>query len=239
MRQRRQTYQRTTYVPGTSRPPVLFWAVGAVLALGAVAGAVLVFADEDQAESPRPVAASSPATSPPTSAPITTASVVPPRTVPTPTPTPTQSKAPTPTRPPVDLGKPYEVLSVTDGDTIRVLYGGVSEPVRFIGIDTPETRNPNTPVECFGPEASDFASRMLEGKRVFLVRDGAQDDRDQYGRLMRFVFTADGTNVNALLVRKGYATFEDRFPIRRAFRDELARAEASARANDRGLWAAC
>lgn len=128
---------------------------------------------------------------------------------------------------------------MTDGDTIRVNYGGVSEPVRFIGIDTPETRNPNTSVECFGPEASDFVARLLEGTTVFLVRDGAQADRDRYGRLLRFVYTSDGTNVNTLLVRKGYATFEDGYPIQDPFRKDLSRAESKARADDRGLWAAC
>lgn len=140
---------------------------------------------------------------------------------------------------PESLGPLHEVLAVTDGDTIRVAFDGVNEPVRLIGIDTPEIGHSGVPSDCLGPEAADFTARLLSGQRVHLVRDGAQGDRDPYDRLLRFVFTADGKNVNLMLVRRGYATYEDRYPIAEPFRSQLRRAQEQARQRDRGLWSAC
>ena len=233
MRRSRPTYQRTVYVPNGTPFPWIRWNLVAGVAGLAILVLILVVTRPDHSGTHQQVAARSPV------AESTHAPTTPTATPPEPSPSPTPSPSPEPSPPRVDLGKAYEVLSVTDGDTIRVLYQGASEPVRFIGIDTPETRNPNTPVECFGPEASAFTTKLLAGGSVFLVRDGGQDDRDQYGRLLRFVYTSEGTNVNALIVRKGFGTFENQYPVREPYREELSRAAVAAERDGLGLWGAC
>ncbi len=90
---------------------------------------------------------------------------------------------------------------VADGDTIQVEINGREEDIRFIGIDTPEVYGG---VECGGPEASASMKRMLKpGDRVNLVRDRTQDNRDYYGRLLRYV-ELDGQDLGRKqLVRAG------------------------------------
>ncbi len=101
------------------------------------------------------------------------------------------------------------VERVVDGDTIIV--EGVGR-VRLIGVDTPETVHPNRPVEFFGKDASAFAKRLLEGKRVRLEYD--QERQDRYGRALAYVYLADGTFVNAEIIRRGYGHAYTRFPFR-------------------------
>ena len=93
-----------------------------------------------------------------------------------------------------------QVDSVIDGDTFRLESG---EKVRLMGIDAPETHHPRKPVEYFGKEATEFAKKMLEGKLVRLELD--VQERDQYGRLLAYVYLEDSTFVNAELVKQGYA----------------------------------
>ena len=98
------------------------------------------------------------------------------------------------------------VTSITDGDTIRVRTAdGADEPVRLIGIDTPETRDPRRPVECFGREASaQMAALLPVGTRVRLERDA--ELRDRYERLLAYVWRIDdGLHVNEALVAAGWA----------------------------------
>ncbi len=121
------------------------------------------------------------------------------------------------------------VERVVDGDTIIV--EGVGR-VRLIGVDTPETVHPNRPVEFFGKEASAFAKRLLEGKRVRLEYD--QERRDRYGRTLAYVYLADGTFVNAEIIRRGYGHAYTRSPFRHMEAFRLF--EREARNNRRGLW---
>lgn len=123
------------------------------------------------------------------------------------------------------------VERVVDGDTF-VLSGG--ERVRLIGIDTPETVKPGTEPEPFGPEASQFAKELLEGKRVRLEWDAER--RDRYDRLLAYVYLEDGTFVNQLLVEEGYARTLT-VPPNTRYAGQLARAEAEARQERKGLWA--
>jgi micrococcal nuclease len=130
------------------------------------------------------------------------------------------------------------VVRVVDGDTIRVrLKGGRVERVRYIGVDTPESVKPDTPVQCFAEQASAFNRRLVAGRQVTLVGD--VEPRDRYGRLLAYVYRRpDGLFVNAELVRRGYARPltippDVRFAARfRALAEEARRAA-------RGLWAAC
>lgn len=127
------------------------------------------------------------------------------------------------------------VSRVVDGDTIEVLTGGGEEDVRYIGVDTPETVKPGTPVQCYGPEASAFNHRLMGGRGVELVFD--RERRDVYGRLLAYVYV-DETLVNAELVRRGLARTLEIEP-NTAMADRLGRLEQEAAAAGRGLWGAC
>jgi micrococcal nuclease len=79
------------------------------------------------------------------------------------------------------------VVRAVDGDTLEVaIDGGTTETVRLIGVDTPETVKPDTPVQCFGPRASRFEHRRVEGHRVRLLT--GVEPRDYYGRLLAYVW---------------------------------------------------
>jgi micrococcal nuclease len=129
------------------------------------------------------------------------------------------------------------VVSVVDGDTIRVRYvSGHIGPVRYIGIDTPETP-PDGQAACYGEPAARFNAGLVSGERVRLIQD--RDRRDRYGRLLAYVYRErDRLFVNAELVRRGYAqplTIPPNVTYAKKFRT-LASQARSAR---RGLWAHC
>jgi micrococcal nuclease len=128
------------------------------------------------------------------------------------------------------------VVKVTDGDTIHVLLaGGRDERVRYIGIDTPESVKPNTPVQCYAEKASHYNSSLVAGREVTLRLDAEQ--RDRYGRLLAYVY-AGHTFVNRVLVARGYARTLT-IPPNVAHADEFARLAHRAEARGIGLWRAC
>jgi micrococcal nuclease len=130
-----------------------------------------------------------------------------------------------------------QVVRVVDGDTIRVRIGDRMERVRYIGIDTPESVKPGTPVQCFAKRASAANAALVAGRQVRLVADVEQ--RDRYGRLLAYVYREpDGAFVNARLVRDGFARTLT-IPPNVAHAAELARLAAQARGAERGLWRAC
>jgi micrococcal nuclease len=130
-----------------------------------------------------------------------------------------------------------KVVRVVDGDTIHVMVGGVEEKVRYIGVDTPETVKPGTPVQCYGKRASAFNHALVDGERVRLEQDA--EARDRYGRLLAYVYRErDGRFVNAELVRRGFAQPLTIAP-NVAHRDEFASLARTARQAGKGLWGAC
>ncbi len=129
------------------------------------------------------------------------------------------------------------VVKVVDGDTIHVQLGGVREKVRYIGIDTPETKDPRRPVQCYGQRAADFNEQLVGGERVRLVLDVQQ--RDRYGRLLAYVYRVrDGLFVNAELARLGYARALTIPPDVR-YAERFAALAREAREQGRGLWSGC
>jgi len=91
---------------------------------------------------------------------------------------------------------------VIDGDTLDVVLGGETIRVRLLNIDTPETKKRNTPVECLGPEASEYLARLLPaGSAVTLSYD--RERTDQYGRTLAAVITSDGENASVELAVRG------------------------------------
>lgn len=127
------------------------------------------------------------------------------------------------------------VSRVVDGDTFEISVDGATDDVRMIGVDTPETVKPGSPVECFGPQASDFTHRLLDGRTVRLEFD--RERRDVYDRLLAYVYLGDRF-VNAELVDGGYARTLEIEP-NTSHAGELARLEEEAGAAGRGLWGVC
>jgi micrococcal nuclease len=129
-----------------------------------------------------------------------------------------------------------QVVRVVDGDTIQVrLDGGATERVRYIGIDTPESVKPGTPVQCFAKKASHFNAGLVAGRDVTLKTDA--EERDRYGRLLAYVY-AGPEFVNRELVARGYARTLT-IPPNVAHADEFAALARRARQAGLGLWRAC
>ena len=127
------------------------------------------------------------------------------------------------------------VLRAVDGDTIEVLVDGEREDVRYIGVDTPETVKPGTPVQCFGPQAHQFNARLVTHRRVRLVF--GVERRDVYGRLLAYVYLGDRF-VNAELARRGLARTLT-IPPNDRFARRFKRLENAAARAGRGLWGGC
>lgn len=129
---------------------------------------------------------------------------------------------------------------VVDGDTLIVIENGQRLRIRLVGIDAPESVRPGAPVECYGPEASEFLKQTLPAQStVQLETDPIAGDKDKYGRLLRSVFTADGTNVAVSVAAAGmgreyiYAHKPSRYG------PEISAAQGKAQQAKTGLWGAC
>ncbi|MCD8484629.1 thermonuclease family protein [Candidatus Woesebacteria bacterium] len=126
-------------------------------------------------------------------------------------------------------------IRVIDGDTLKIASSESTLTIRVIGINTPETKDPRKPVECFGQEASQKMTELVQGQTVTLIADPSQTDRDRYDRLLRYVELSDGRDVGEILIREGYAqeyTYNSPYARQTIYRE----AEQEARDNQRGLW---
>lgn len=129
----------------------------------------------------------------------------------------------------------FEVLKVIDGDTVTIQMGDKKETVRMIGIDTPETNDTRTGVQCFGAEATAQLKKII-GKRVAVEKDAGEGERDKYDRLLAYLFSENGVNLNRKMIEDGYAyeyTYDDAYKYQKEFKavEEVAKEEG------RGLWA--
>jgi endonuclease YncB( thermonuclease family) len=135
-----------------------------------------------------------------------------------------------------------KVTKVTDGDTISVEVYGRVQPVRLIGVDTPETVAPDQPVGCFGREAVAYTEKVLTGRLVRLEMPRVGDSEDAYGRTLAYVYLntdKDGSYehlFNEDLIELGLArttTFSH------TYRREFEHLREDAEARGVGLWGAC
>ena len=129
----------------------------------------------------------------------------------------------------------YDVVKVIDGDTITVDAGGKKETVRLIGIDAPEI---GAKKECFSKEAEESVKNILSDVSIELEEDESQNDRDKYGRLLRYIILKDGSNFNKTLIREGSAR-EYTYKTAYKYQKEFKNAENEARKAKKGLWNAC
>lgn len=116
---------------------------------------------------------------------------------------------------------------VVDGDTIEVATEGITETVRYIGIDTPERGQPGY------RSASEANAALLGQGALWLARD--RSDRDRYGRLLRYVYNAEGELVNRAMIAQGWAQPAE-YPPDMAHADELRQAAVEAAQAGLGFW---
>ena len=182
----------------------------------------------------------SPTSSPPRAEPTTSTSGVsaaptvvapaPPSSLPSAVPAPSSTISST-TRPASRM--PVSLVRVVDGDTIVMRFaGGAEERVRLIGIDAPETSYPDQAVERMGRAATARISELLARGPLELERD--VEERDQYGRLLAYVW-AGQVFVNLELVREGFASVFT-VPPNVRYAEEFLGAQHEAREEERGLW---
>ena len=132
----------------------------------------------------------------------------------------------------------YTINHYVDGDTIAVNMNGSVETIRFIGVDTPETHKPNTPVQCYGPEAAAYTKmRISQFGKVRLQADPLDTNRDVYGRLLRYIYLPDNTLLNEDLIKTGHGFAYLDFPFSK--KAQFAADGQTAQAAKTGLWAVC
>lgn len=132
-----------------------------------------------------------------------------------------------------DIVEGHTVTRIVDGDTLWVNINEKEEKIRLVGINTPETEKELAPVECYADEAEDRLKEILSQKKVTLLRNKKGDDRDQFDRLLRYVFV-DGADVGAQLIEEGYAFAFRRYPHDRM--NFYIQQESQAKAKKKGMW---
>ncbi len=132
--------------------------------------------------------------------------------------------------PPVTKSGQFIVKRVVDGDTLLLQNGN---RVRLLGVDTPETKHPDKPVQPWGPEASEFTRQRVEGKQVRLEFD--KERRDRHGRILAYVYFKDRF-LNEELILVGLSPAVTRFPYSEAMKRKFRKAETAAREKKLGIW---
>ena len=131
---------------------------------------------------------------------------------------------------------PATVVRVVDGDTFLARVGGAAAVrVRIIGVDTPETVKPNTPVRCYGPQASTFTKHLLPAGTVVRAAHEDGGDVDRYGRQLWDVWLPDGRFLESVLAASGAARAYPYSP-QTEYADLLSALATQARTQRRGLW---
>lgn len=137
--------------------------------------------------------------------------------------------------PVADPASDGRVVEIVDGDTLVISVGGRRATTRLIGIDTPETKKPDTPVECYGPEATEFLRALVPPATSILVQRDVEG-RDHFGRLLSYVFRAeDGLFVNREILLQGFARPLP-IPPNTTFARDFAVVAEQARQQGRGMW---
>ncbi|MHC4149059.1 MAG: thermonuclease family protein [Planctomycetota bacterium] len=133
--------------------------------------------------------------------------------------------------------KTFTIVNVVDGDTVDIdVEDGEYEHtrIRLWGVDTPETKHPQTGVMHFGPEAADFTTKLALSKEVTVYLDTENQTRGYYGRLLAYVRLSDSAFLNELLLTEGFAYADLRFD--HSLYNKYKQLEAGARSQKKGLW---
>jgi micrococcal nuclease len=139
-----------------------------------------------------------------------------------------------------------KVLSVVDGDTLKVNYNAKEESVRLIGIDAPESRinkkakqdaqrsgEDLKTITAMGKEATNYVKTLVQPGDIVKIEFDVQR-RDKYGRLLAYVYLSDGKMLNEEIVKAGYADLMT-IPPDVKYQERFLKAYREARENKRGL----
>ena len=132
-----------------------------------------------------------------------------------------------------NLPKTGRVTAVFDGDTVLLESG---KRVRYLGIDAPEVAHRGEVSDCYGDQSRAANSRLVLHRMVRLEYD--RESRDPYGRILAYVWLADGTCVNAALLRGGFAWLQEP-PKGFKHRGDFLDAQREALRQRSGMWSAC
>lgn len=133
----------------------------------------------------------------------------------------------------------YPVQKVIDGDTIAVEVSGEEKRIRILGINTPESVDPERPVECYGIEASLYLKQLLTGSKVKIHYDNAKPRIDDYGRILAYIESPSQADIGTIMIEKGYAyeyTYHNEWYSKQKIYKNL---EKNAKNSLLGLWEAC
>ena len=122
---------------------------------------------------------------------------------------------------------------LVDGDTIAVKMNGTVEKIWLIGVDTPETNKPNTPVQCYGPAAAAYTKSRIGSQRIRLEADSLSSNRDRFNRLLRYVYPPDGSNLDEAIIQNGYGFCYPYFRFTKSL--QFATAQQQAMEANKGL----
>ena len=128
----------------------------------------------------------------------------------------------------------YEVTQIIDGDSFKIKINKKEVEVRLLGINTTEI----TPqIECYSLEAKKYLTDHLQNQKVFLLEDQNNTDKDIYGRLLRYAYLPDNQQINALLLKNGYAYYYPYFDL--AYSKYFRKLENDAKQKKKGIWGEC
>ncbi|MDN7241448.1 thermonuclease family protein [Planococcus sp. N028] len=127
-----------------------------------------------------------------------------------------------------------EVTSVIDGDTIKIMYEGKEETVRYLLIDTPETNHPSLGEQPLGKEATKENKRIIESGKVSIEFD-VGERFDDYGRLLAYIYV-DGESVQEQMLESGLARVAYVYPPNTRYVDEFEKSEQQAKDAGIGIW---
>lgn len=134
------------------------------------------------------------------------------------------------------VGEEVEVVSVMDGDTMKVKYGGRERKVRFLLIDAPEMYHKTLGEQPYGKEAQQLNREILDNaKSVTIEFDETGDKEDKYDRLLAYVY-ADGQSVQEQLIESGYVRVGYVYNKEAVHLDEYEAAQQKAKEEKKGIW---
>lgn len=131
----------------------------------------------------------------------------------------------------------YKVVHIVDGDTIDIEKDGKKIRIRLLGINSPESVDPRRTVECYGKEAKNFMLELVRDKKVEIVLDSSKPEKDEYQRVLAYVFTEEGVFVNRQMIERGYAYEYTYKSEKYKYQDDFKLAQKQAREGGFGLWA--
>lgn len=129
----------------------------------------------------------------------------------------------------------FPLVSVIDGDTIKIKYNGSDESVRLLLIDTPETKHPTLGKQPYGQEAKEFTKQLLAGQQTVYIEFDVSY-RDKYKRLLAYVYTTDGKSVQQQLLKNGLARVAYIYAPNTKHVDWFEQVQKEAKQREVGIW---